>query len=149
MKDYLKNVFNELRLFVIEDGDAALSDENLVKAMTLNENLKAYGYCLKPTDIVRVARSASLESFYEVFKSLQDEVLAKPMYPDFPKQVTDLSEAQFRLHQAAHYFSTYGLELLFGVEVDKGWLPNMTSTEKTEKYVALFAAKPFELISKE
>ena len=149
MKDYLKNVFNELRLFVIEDGDAALSDENLVKAMTLNENLKAYGYCLKPTDIVRVARSASLESFYEVFKSLQDEVLAKPMYPDFPKQVMDLSEAQFRLHQAAHYFSTYGLELLFGVEVDKGWLPNMTSTEKTEKDVALLAAKPFELISKE
>lgn len=71
------------------------------------------------------------------------------MYPDFPKQVMNLSEAQFRLHQAAHYFSTYGLEYLFGVSVDRGWLPQVTSTEKTEKDVALLAAKPFELISED
>ena len=106
MRNYIKNVFNELRMLVISNEERPLSDENLIKAVTLNENLKAYGYCLKPADIVRVAGSLSLENFYEVFKSLQGEVLAKPMYPDFPSQVMNMSEAQFRLHQAAHYFST-------------------------------------------
>ena len=149
MRNYIKNVFNELRMLVISNEERPLSDENLIKAVTLNENLKAYGYCLKPADIVRVAGSLSLENFYEVFKSLQGEVLAKPMYPDFPSQVMNMSEAQFRLHQAAHYFSTYGLEYLFGVSVDRGWLPQVTSTDKTEKDVALLAAKPFELISED
>lgn len=145
---YEKNILSELRVFVINEV-AELTDERLVKAVTLNENLKAYGYCLKPADIVRVAKSSSLDSFFVEFRSLQNEVLAKPMYPDFPKQVMNLSEAQFRMHQAMHYFSTYGMELLFGTRLDKAWYPDVESTEKTEEDVTLLQAKTLELISRE
>lgn len=145
---YKKNLFSELRMVVIS-GNADLTDDNLVKAMTINENLKAYGYTLKPTDIIRLASSASLENFYEEFVALQDTVDAEPMYPDFPKQVMNLTEAQFRMHQAMHYFSTYGMELLFGTRLDEAWYPNVDSTEKTEKDVALLQAKALEVISGE
>ena len=135
MREYLKNLFAQLRVFVITDG-TDLTDENLVKAVTLNENLKAYGFTLKPADLVRVAKSATLDRFFEIFKSLQSDVKASPMYPDFPKQVMNMSEAEFRMHQLMHYFSTYGMEMIFGTRLDKAWYPDVESTEKTEKDVA-------------
>lgn len=147
-KNYKKNLLNELRLYVIDEA-AALTDESLVKAVTLNENLKAYGFCLKPADIVKVAKSASLDSFFVEFRSLQNEMLAKPMYPDFPTQVMNLSEAQFRMHQVMHYFSTYGMELLFGTRLDKAWYPDVEETAKTRTDVALLSEKTLELISSE
>ena len=87
----------------------ALSDDKVVMAMTVNEELRNLGYTLKPADIFRLARSRSLDGFAGNFRSLLPSVSAQPMYPDFPEQVMKMEEAEFRMHQMIHYFSTYGL----------------------------------------
>lgn len=45
-----------------------------------------------------------------------------------------------------HYFSTYGMEALFGIEVPQGWLPPVEETAKTEPDKTLLDAKAIELI---
>ena len=120
---YHKLLLDELRFVVYEKGDASLTEELLTKAVTVNENLKSLGYTLTPADIVALAVSPSLDRFYETVKGMMGTVNAAPMYPGFPNQVMKMNAAVFRFHQLVHYFSTYGLELLFGGEVRKGWLP--------------------------
>ena len=120
---YHKLLLDELRFVVYEKGDASLTEQLLTKAVTVNENLKSLGYTLTPADIVALAVSPSLDRFYETVKGMMGTVNAAPMYPGFPNQVMKMNAAVFRFHQLVHYFSTYGLELLFGVEARKGWLP--------------------------
>ncbi|MBQ8054247.1 MAG: hypothetical protein IJ198_10655 [Lachnospiraceae bacterium] len=154
-----KLLLSELRIVVYEPAAAAdlsgdlrviespaLSDEQIAKAMTVNEELRNLGYTLKPQDILALAPSRSVNGFAEHFRSLLPSVDAPPMYPDFPKQVMEMDEAEFRMHQMIHYFSTYGLEDLFGVEIRRGWLPNVEATPKSESDQTLLKAKVLELL---
>lgn len=147
----LRKLFlSELRMVVFQQGNTEqITDRKMVMAMTVNENLKSIGFTLNPVDIVRLAVSPSLEKFFDSIKELVPNIDAEPMYPDFPEQVMKLSEAEFRLHQAIHYFSTYGLESLLGGKVKKGWLPDVTSTPKTESDKILLAEKVLLLEEKE
>ena len=120
---YGKLLLSELRFVTYERSDAGLTDQLMAKAVTLNENLKSLGYTLCPADIAAIAVSPSLDGFYDRIRHLTDKVTARPMYPGFPQQVMEMSEAMFRFHQMVHYFSTYHMEALFGVNVTKGWLP--------------------------
>ena len=151
MDQYRKNLLEQLRLCVIKKNSAVLGDLSMVKAMTVNEELKALGFVLSPEDVVRLARSVSIDSFYTDFVSMLSEVKAKPMYPDFPSQVMAMDEARFRFHQICHYQSTYGREEIarwFGLdeEVKRGWLPETEDTPKTEEDDALLEAKTLQLI---
>ena len=145
-KKYRKNVFTETRMVIITPAKGELTDENLVKAITANEEIGRLGFTLSAKDIVRLAGSRSVDTFPADVALLVPEVKAKPMYPDFPKQVMDIDEAEFRFHQLVHYFSTYGMEELFGVEVQRGWLPDMPETEKTEKDALLLDKKVIGLL---
>ena len=154
MNQYRKNLLEQLRLCVIKDGEERIGSEGLVKAMSVNEELRQLGYVLRAEDVIRLAKSPSLDTFYRDFVSMLSEVKAKPMYPDFPSQVMEMDEAKFRFHQLCHYQSTYGVEEMarwFGqdYEVSKGWLPSEEDTEKTEKDEALLAAKTLQLIGEE
>ena len=151
MDQYRKNLLEQLRLCVIKKNSAVLGDLSMVKAMTVKEELKALGFVLSPEDVVRLARSVSIDSFYTDFVSMLSEVKAKPMYPDFPSQVMAMDEARFRFHQICHYQSTYGREEIarwFGLdeEVKRGWLPETEDTPKTEEDDALLEAKTLQLI---
>ena len=151
MDQYRKNLLEQLRLCVIKEGSAAVDDDSLIKAVSVNEELKQLGYCLGAEDIVKLAGSVSVDSFYKEFVSMMSEVKAKPMYPNFPSQVMAMDEAQFRFHQIVHYQSTYGTEELarwFGQEykVHRGWLPEVEDTEKAEEDEALLEAKMIRLI---
>ena len=151
MNQYRKNLLEQLRLCVITMGQSQLSDEGLVKAMTVNEELKNLGYCIRPKDIIALAKSPSLDSFYSDFVPMLSDVKAKPMYPNFPTQVMEMDDALFRFHQLCHYQSTYGAEEIaswFGIDytVKKGWLPEAEDTPKTEPDDALLKAKTLELI---
>lgn len=147
--EFQKNMFSELRIVTADlSASGKLSDETLCKAVTMNENLRTeYGYMFNPRDLVRIADADAAAQIAEQFRELVPEVKAKPMYPDFPSQVMEMSEAEFRFHQYVHYFSTYGMECLFGVNVQHGWLPaedadtGITETKKTAKDKALFDAK--------
>lgn len=140
-----KLLLNELHMVVIQPGNqAGLSDRLLCEAVTVNENLRSLGYVLKPADLIRLAVSPDLHSFYDAVRKLVPSVKAEPMYPGFPQQVMEMSEAEFRFHQAIHYFSTYGLELLTGTQVSRGWLPAYDSPARTQTDTPLMEAKVLE-----
>ena len=144
--NYDQLLFSELRLAAVTAGEAELSEEALVKAMTVNEELLNLGYTLSPADVVKLSRSADADGFVSRVREYIGEVKAKPMYPDFPGQVMELDEAVFRFHQLLHYLSTYGIEDITGMKVTRGWLPEMQDTEKTESDEALLSAKVLALI---
>lgn len=143
---YDQLLFSELRLAAVSFDTAPLTEENMVKAMTVNTELRALGYTLSAADIVTLAKSADADGLPERVRSYIGDVKAKPMYPDFPSQVMEMDEAVFRFHQLVHYFSTYGIEELTGQPVAKGWLPEMQDTEKTEPDDTLLDAKMLALI---
>ena len=152
-----KLLLSELRIVTYEppqaerDGQTAqpLSDDRIAQAMTVNEELRNLGYTLRPADILRLAGSPSLIGFADHFRSLLPSVDAAPMYPDFPKQVMEMDEAEFRMHQMIHYFSTYGLEDLFGTEIRRGWLPDVSASPKEKSDKTLLECKVLELMSAE
>ena len=145
--NYNKLLLDELRFVTYEKRNSELTDELLAKAVTLNENLQALGYMLAPSDIASIAVSPSLDGFYEKVKGMMNTVDADPMYPGFPQQVMEMDEAVFRFHQIVHYFSTYGMELFFGVTVKKGWLPceDETTADAKEQEIVL-KAKTIKLL---
>ena len=141
-------LLSELRMAVYQPGNPAdLTDDMLCEAVTVNENLQSLGFVLRPDDIIRLAASPSLEGFYEAVKELVPDVKDKPMYPGFPQQVMEMDEAEFRLHQMIHYFTTYGLESLLGKEVSKGWLPDDNGPQRTKKDTALMACRVIDLVT--
>ncbi len=149
-KSFRKYLLSELRMAVYQPGDPAeLTDELLCEAVTLNENLQILGYILRPEDLLRLAVSPSLRGFYIGLKALVPDVTAQPMYPGFPQQVMAMSEAEFRLHQMLHYFSTYGLEDLLGTKVRRGWLPDYDGPERTESDIRLLESRVIELVSEQ
>ncbi len=144
-----QNMLSELRLVAIPFGNNQITDQLLQKAVTANEELQLLGYTLTAADIVQLAASPALDSFCEYFRTLIGDVKAKPMYPDFPHQVMEMDEAQFRFDQMLHYFSTYGIEMLTGAEVSKGWLPNVKETKKSAPDEKLLEAKVIHLVSRD
>lgn len=143
----IKEVFTELRMLPFTENSMLISDETLTQAVTLNENLMEYGYTLRPEDIIRLAKSENLYTFFELFTSCLDTIDAEPMYPDFPSQVMEFDKATLKFHQLVHYFSTYGIEKLFGNEVKKGWLPEVEKTQKKIKDTKLLDSKVIELVN--
>jgi hypothetical protein len=149
-----KDVFDTLRWVVYTNDDfhgnmdRDISDERMQLVLTFNENIKGLGYTFDPQSIVnlaRVAEQSDLSNLYDKIKNMIGSVDAKPMYPDFPKQVMEIDEAEFRFHQMIHYFSTYGIEFLYGVKVSKGWLPDVKDTKKTEDDKTLLNYKVIRL----
>lgn len=145
-----KLLLSELHMVVCQPGDnSALTDRLLCEAVTVNENLRSLGFTLKPADLVRLAVSPDLHGFYPALRDRMPSVQAEPMYPGFPKQVMQMPQAQFRLHQFIHYFSTYGLELLTGQAVSRGWLPEYSGPARTREDTLLLDAAVLELVAPE
>ena len=148
--EFRKHLLSELHMEVYRAGDPSRIDDRwLCEAVTVNENLRSLGFVLRPVDILRLAVSPSLYTFYQDVKELVPDVKAQPMYPGFPQQVLEMSEAEFRFHQAMHYFSTYDMELLTGCEVSRGWLPDYDGPERTQRDTRLMEAAVVELVNEE
>lgn len=123
---YKENVFRELRLFITDGKRKDMTNASLAEAITLNENMASLGFVMKPEDVIEMSHysAADMQRFYNEMKDYAGEVKAAPMYPGFPEEVMNMDEAQYRMNQLCHYFSTYGIEALFGVNVARGWLPH-------------------------
>ena len=148
--EYYKLLLDELRLVPFVKSDGELTDELLAKAVTLNENLQVLGYVLSPEDLAAIAVSPSLDGFYDMIRNMTDRVDAAPMYPGFPDQVMEMDEAVFRFHQMVHYFSTYGMESLFGVQIKRGWLPcEDTAGIQMKEQEVVMNAKTIKLLPEE
>lgn len=132
-----KLLFTELRVLRGQtEGTKSVTKENLELALIDNENLKALGYVLKGEGIVQLAKdyqvNPGITPIHAKVKEFEPDISASPMYPNFPIQVLEMSEMDFRINQVLHYLSTYGVELILGAEVQKGWLPT-TSEEMQRK----------------
>lgn len=147
MLDYKELLFRELRMVSVDPVND-ISDEAITKAVTLNENLKAMGYCITPDSFPILCKS-DLGGLYETLKGYIGEVKALPMYPGFPDEVMAMDEATFRFHQILHYMSTYGVELFSGTPVSKGWLPESNTKERTKSDTFTTDLKQIEIISAE
>lgn len=146
---FRQNVFREMRTIIITPGKFAITNNSLVAAVTFNEELVNLGYTLRPNDIVELAKqptSFALECMLNNIKEYIGDVKAKPMYPNFPKQVMNMGNATFRFHQICHYFSTYGIEALTGEAISKGWLPDVEDTEKTKTDDTLLGLKVLDVL---
>ena len=128
-----KLLLSELRIVSISNINNDIMDNDMVKAVTVNEELLALGYTLTPADIVNLAKSNDIDNFLNKFKGIIGNVNAKPMYPNYPNQVMNMDEATFRFHQLLHYVSTYGIENFANIDVVRGWLPDVEDTEKIFK----------------
>lgn len=149
----------------------ALDDSDMAWAVTANANLEGTGYTLSQSSVLtlaayhhKMAELTQASAFLPLadaadkgvnplvdLQRLVPSVTAAPMYPDFPLQVMEMSEAQFRYDQMCHYLSTYGVELVAGllgldVTVGKGWLPKTDATPKTERDETLVAPKVLHVI---
>ena len=146
-KEIINNAFYTFNWIVDDSTHKDLNDRDMLEAMTLVSELQNIGYTLSAEDVValahtdRVAVKEILNKHAELTKGYT------PMYPDFPKQVMEMDEATFRFHQMVHYFSTYGMESLFGVECPNGWMPDVETTDKIKKDKKLLDYKVLELHS--
>lgn len=123
-----KLLLSELRIIEGENiSKDKISKEGLKLALVDKENLNALGYDLKVNHFANLAADYSKnKKFYPLFERVQEfepEIKVSPMYPNFPLQVQEMSEEEFRSNQILHYFSTYGLEYMFDIEVKEGLLP--------------------------
>lgn len=122
---------------------AGADDADMAFATTCAGNLLGTGYALTPTDVAVIAgvhhwlagqmppesAAAASPNPYADIRELVPGITADPMYPGFPREVLEIDEARYRYHQMAHYFSTYGIELITAIEgspvtVMRGWLPS-------------------------
>ena len=156
--NFEKDIFDALRWVTYTNDDFHRKDESkdisdderMQLLLTFNENIKSLGYTFDPQSIINLARLANLanqsdlSNLYDKIKDMIGSVDAKPMYPDFPNQVMEMDEAEFRFHQMIHYLSTYGIEF-YGVKVSKGWLPDVKDTKKTEDDKTLLEYKVIRL----
>ena len=103
--------------------DCELSEDNMLQALTINEELSQYGYHLDMESIIKLAQTINKEYILEDLAAIF-QIDTKLFYPNFPKQVMEMDMAQIRFHQLLHYASTYGREYFEHHEVLKGWLPD-------------------------
>lgn len=146
---FRQNVFREMRTIIVAHGEFAISNSTLVAAITFNEELVNLGYTLRPNDIVELAKQSTSFAFQRMLNNIREyigDVKAKPMYPNFPKQVMNMGNATFRFHQICHYFSTYGIEALTGAAISIGWLPGVEDTEKTKTDDTLLGLKVLDVL---
>lgn len=153
MDNIQKLTFNVYHSFTLPKDDAVIqiTADSLSRVLTMNENIKQYGFTLRPNDIFILASSQAFQEGKLYIDSWMKEILpdikAKPMYPDFPRQVLEIDDVVLKLHQICHYFSFTVNQLTPGLENAKAWLPPVEETEKVKKDVTLLKAKPLSIIS--
>ena len=139
-------LFGKQGLLNIPDTIASKSVPSLsdyAYAITAQENLNGTPYRLSERAIAALAKyHAIMDHMFNVsanpgvaaamlidpaadIRSFMPEP-GRPMYPNFPAQVLEMDEHDYRVDQARHYMSTYGTKL-FGRNLDAsvgtGWLP--------------------------
>lgn len=147
-----KLLFTELRVIKGDNNDLKeASRDGLELAFIDNENLNALGFTLKEEGIVKLAKdyTANPEKtpLYKLVKEFEPDISASPMYPNFPIQVLEMRELNYRIHQLIHYLTTYGIEEMLGVEVDQGWLPETEELMKRKEDNQIANLKTLDYLS--
>ena len=158
MSRFHELLLSELRILEAQDkNNKELKESNLEEqlkpALIDNENLKALGYELTGEAIVRLAKeyqsNPELKPLYKRVMGLEPAIEVSPMYPNFPKQVLEMDELEYRTNQVLHYLTTYGIEGLLGIKVKEGWLPKTDEIMEREEDKQVANLKTLDYLSKE
>lgn len=147
-----KLLFTELRVLKAESGKTeVISKEGLKLAFLDQENLNALGFQLKEDGLIQLAQNYSanpqLEPLFKRVQKFEPAIEVSPMYPNFPKQVLEMEELEFRTHQFVHYLTTYGMEFLLGEEVKQGWLPKTEDVMERVEDAQLLKLKTLDYLT--
>lgn len=151
MSRFHELLLSEMRILESNQKENKDSKGDIASALIDNENLKALGYQLADKDIVRLAKeyqsNPNMQPLYKRVMDLEPAITVSPMYPNFPKQVMEMDEIKYRTHQIMHYFSTYGLEDVLGIEIEEGWLPETVNVESRIKDKQVADLKTIDYLS--
>lgn len=145
-----KYLLNDLRVINLNSEEKTITKDDFAKALSILGELENNGMTLKYDDIYRLCL-CDAEKVMEIIKDTYPEIKAKPLYPDFPRQVINLDEESYRTHQLIHYFSVFLNSTLDGVN-NKGLKPSdydsrITETEKTTKEGNLIGCKVIQILN--
>ena len=126
----LNRIFlNKKQKIYISKNQSKNSKQNMA---TLMKNISSLGYALSPKliEILQTYSPSELKKFEEETVSIIKEMVGgdveyNPMYPNFPKQVMELSDAELFFNAMLHYLTSIWLE--GSVEP---WLPNYPVEER-------------------
>ena len=151
-----KLLFTEMRVLVSENkGEKVntVSQGSIELALVDQENVRALGYNLKNESVAKLAAdyeaNPNMTPLYKYIQEFTPEVKASPMYPNFPAQVKNMSELEFRVNQFLHYASTYGIESVFGVKVKAGFLPKTNEIIERLEDKQLISLKTLDYMSED
>ena len=154
MSNFHKLLLSELRVLESPNNSKKqISNFNkqLELALIDNENLKALGYQLTEEGIIKLAvdykGNPNMKPLYKKVMELEPSIEVSPMYPNFPIEVLEMDELEYRTNQLLHYVLTYGAEELLGIEVKKGWLPKNSDIMEREKDVQVVDLKTLDYLS--
>jgi len=125
-------IYLEKRLKVIPP--LGRSSDNDLLVGTIDKNLESLGYVISPTLFKALSRltESQLSDFYAevvpVLKTMRGAHRAfRPMYPNFPQQVMDMSEFELYSNAIRHYWTFWLKDL--GL-IDDTWLPTYEKKER-------------------
>jgi hypothetical protein len=113
MKNMLNTIYlrRKNKVLVMSGVDETVSLEYLA---TLLKNVEDLGYTFSNNLLEKISTFSliKLTKFYsQIINDLKimvgDHVIHKPMYPNFPKQVMEMSEAQLYFNARLHYFGDF------------------------------------------
>lgn len=153
---FLKNLFTELRI-VLSDTTEKASEEAGTKAYIAASadvtNLHALGYNLSKESFLKLAEdyqaNPDMKPVYEKVQQFIPQIKASPMYPNFPLQVKEIKEEDFRRDQLMHYASVYGMRELFGIEPSEGWVPSTDNVKERKEDEQLIELKMIDYLKNE
>lgn len=98
------------RKVVVSPPDASQEKRSVAEIATFQKNLEVLGFCLSEV-LADEVRSLSADGFATLYFRTQDQLrlmtgahqTLRPMYPDFPRQVMEMSEAELYLNALYHY----------------------------------------------
>ncbi len=127
---------------VLQRGDA-FQHEPVIAALL--KNLEEFGYTLSKEliSVVQTLSTEQLEAFYQTLIADLQKMLGahrefKPMYPNFPQQVMEMSEGQLYFNAIVHYLTNLHP---FTVKLPRG-----NSEEVAPKIIELGSVAEFEEI---
>lgn len=113
------------RLSALPEIGTSKNPAGLGVVAAFTANLLSLGYALnaEALEAAQGATTAQLESVLEVARALKGDSDYKPMYPNFPAQVAEASDAELYINAMLHYFGDW-----IGVRI----VPDYVKAERPE-----------------
>ena len=141
-------IYLERQCKVLVCADNESDNQTRLLVATIIKNIEDFGYTLSKSviDVLENSSNEYITKFYlRLVKDLKSITGAKrkfaPMYPNFPKQVMDASEAELYLNAIMHYFGDFiGVRIMPKYEIEE----RMPMIEKTTlKVIGLGSKKDY------